>query len=124
MSAALQELKMLLLQDCWNTEECGQTILDTLQLLLRVAEVKSVNILALNRILVMSQATNDNNLLTKNDMVVAGDNYDSDLDSLDDDVSDPVAPFNDSDEEEKCTEEHYLTAEENYDVTLIITDNK
>lgn len=116
MSAALQELKMLLLQDCWNTAECGQTILDTLQLLLRVAEVKSVNILALNRILVMSQATNDKNLLTKNDMVNAGDNYDSDLDSLDDDVSDPVAPFNDSEEEEKCTEEHYLTAEENYDV--------
>lgn len=124
MSAALQELKMLLLQDCWNTEECGQTILDTLQLLLRVAEVKSVNILALNRILVMSQASNDKNLLTKHDMVDAGDNYDSDLDSLDDDVSDPVAPFNDSDEEEKSTEEHYLTAEENYDVTLITADNE
>lgn len=121
MSAALQELKMLLLQDCWNTEECGQTILDTLQLLLRVAEVKSVNILALNRILVMSQATNDKNLLTKKD---AGDNYDSDLDSLDDDASDPVETIDDSDDEEKSTEEHYLVAEENYDVILNTSDNK
>lgn len=95
MSTALEELKLLLLQDNWNENQAA--MVDALQLLLGVAEMKSKN---MSRMLFMDPE----NHLSSSESMFSDFNSSCDRVTFDDDSSD------------KKTETFY-TADENYDVS-------
>lgn len=103
MSTALEELKLLMLQDSWN--ENKQAMLDTLQLLLGVAEMKTTYI---SRMTIMDP---DTHLIRSSKESIL-----SDLDSSDEQIR-----FDDKSDDEKSSDnktEIYWTADENYDVSF------
>lgn len=101
MSAAIQELKLLLLQDEWINHK--DSLFDALELLIKVGEMKVKNI---NQI-----------LMTNTEPMPETDPYFF----YDLDISDAKKQFNDSDDEkmdEDKETEIYFSADENYDVSL------
>lgn len=102
MSTAVEELKLLLLQDEWTDNK--ESLFTALQLLISVAEmkVKSVNqiLLANSEPMPLTDAIFNDDLNMPSDKTVFGDS--------DDEYSD----------EDKRTEVYY-TADENYDVSFL-----
>jgi hypothetical protein len=99
MSTALEELKLLLLQENWD--ENKEAMVDALQLLLGVAEMKTKS---LSRMLFMDP---ENHLSTSDESMFS--DFNSSLDRV---------TFDDDDEAstDKKTET-FQTADENYDVS-------
>ena len=101
MSAAIQELKLLLLQDEWINNK--DSLFDALELLIKVAEmkVKNVNQILMTNTEPMPQI--DPNFF---------DNFD---------ISSVKIPFSESNDDlvdEDNETETYFSADENYDVSL------
>lgn len=102
MSTALEELKTLLLQDNWN--ENKKAMVDTLQLLLGVAEMRTRNVSRMNLM------DPENHLCTSTESMFT--EYFSSLECVkfegrsDDETS-----------SDKPTNETFYTADENYDVS-------
>lgn len=102
MSTALEELKLLLLQDNWN--ENKEAMVDALQLLLGVAEMKTKNV---SRMMFMDP---ENHLSCSNESLF------SDFNSTAERIT-----FDEKSDEDNSTDkitETYYTADENYDVSL------
>lgn len=100
MSAALEELKLLLLQDNWD--ENKEAMVDALQLLLGVAEMKTTSV---SRMMFMDP---ENHLSSSNESIF------SDFNSS----NEQVTPEERSDDDGDRRTETYFTADENYDVSL------
>lgn len=124
MSRALLELKSLLLQQStkhWNSIDNGMVVLSTLQMLLKVAQLKRHNQHIMNMSILSQSTINEFNLeashsnSVKNEDYSEADNFLSDLDSLDDESLQRNDFFGEDDVE--VTEEIYLTADEYYDVS-------
>ena len=101
MSAALEELKLLLLQDNWD--ENKEAMVDALQLLLGVAEMKTTSV---SRMMFMDP---ENHLSCSNESIF------SDFNSSHDQVT-SEEKSDDDNSVEKMTE-IYVAADENYDVS-------
>lgn len=99
MSTALEELKLLLLQDSWD--ENKEAMVDALQLLLGVAEMKTKSV---SRMLFMDP---ENHLSGSTESMFSDFNSSLDRVTFDDD---------DDASADKKTETFY-TADENYDVS-------
>lgn len=99
MSVALEELKLLLLQDNWD--ENKEAMVDALQLLLGVAEMKTTNV---SRMMFMDP---ENHLSCSNESIFSDFNSSHER--------------SDSDDPGNKNTEAYLTADENYDVSLNFT---
>lgn len=98
MSTALEELKLLLLQDNWNDNK--EVMIDALQLLLGVAEMKTKNV---SRMLFMDP---ENHLGRSTESMFSDFNSSLDRVTFDDDESST----------DKKTETFH-TSDENYDVS-------
>lgn len=129
MSKALLELKSLLLQQTtkhWSSIDNGMAILSTLQMLLKVAEVKRHNQHIMNSSILSQSTISEFNLndashsnignIEESKLTEELDNFLSDLDSLEDESLKRNDVFGEDDDNDK-TEEIYLTADENYDVS-------
>lgn len=101
MTRALEELKLLLLQDVWIDHK--ESLFEVLQLLINVAEMKvrTVNQISLSKIepIPLTETVFHDDLNVSNYKIVFGDSEDDD-----------------SDEDNKT--ETYYTADENYDVSV------
>lgn len=100
MSTALEELKLLLLQDNWDDNK--EAMVDVLQILLGVAEMKTSGV---SRMMFMDP---ENHLSGSSDSMFS--DFNSSLDRS----------FNERSEEENSsdkTNETYYTADENYEVS-------
>lgn len=101
MSTALEELKLLLLQDNWN--ENKEAMIDALQLLLGVAEMKTKNV---SRMMFMDP---ENHLSCSNESLF------SDFNSSPGRLTFDLKSDDESSTDKKT--ETYFTADENYDVS-------
>lgn len=101
MSAALNELKLLLLQDNWD--ENKEAMVDALQLLLGVAEMKTTSV---SRMMFMDP---ENHLSCSNESIFSDFNSSEEQETVDENI-----------EDDKKTEALF-TADENYDVSYTFT---
>lgn len=104
MSTAIDELKLLLLQENWD--ENKEAMVDALQLLLGVAEMKTRSV---SRMLFMDP---ENHLSCSNESIFS--DFNSSLERITFDFDEKSDDENPAD---KKTETYY-TADENYDVSL------
>lgn len=131
MKSALCELKSLLLQNSenyWESMECGNTILNTLLLLIKVAEAKKVT----NNLMSSSGDHSPSMIMLENISINQkdnsyieplqngnSDNIFSDVESCEGEVLEMTGMKEDTDEDQ-TTEENYMTADDSYDVKLFI----
>lgn len=103
MSTALEELKLLLLQENWD--ENKEAMVDALQLLLGVAEMKTRSV---SRMALMDP---ENHLTCSTDSIFSDFNSSLDRVTFDERSEDECSA-------DKKTTESYYTADENYDVSV------
>jgi hypothetical protein len=102
MSTALEELKLLLLQENWDDNQ--EAMVDVLQLLLGVAEMKTRSV---SRMALMGP---ENHLSNSSDSIFSDFNSSLDRVTFDERSEDETST-------DKRTMETYYTADENYDVS-------
>lgn len=125
MNVALCELKSLLVQQSenyWNSLDCGKTIYNLLNLLIKIAEAR--------KIVAGSPGSNlfeesETSIIQRSDNACIAplqngnnDNLFSDIDSCEGEVMDTSGNTDEMDEDQN-TEENYLTADESYDVSFL-----
>lgn len=104
MSTALEELKLLLLQDSWD--ENKEAMVDTLQLLLGVAEMKTKSV---SRMMLMDP---------ENHLSASTESMFSEYFSAPECVTNEDK--SDGETSDKKTNETFYTADESYDVSFIL----